>query len=108
MDGSMRPLTLDDLLPLNEFAARRRDLFDAHALYLDRHRRVRIGPQATLLFENRQTLWFRLQDVLRIARLAEPHLIQQQLDLSNRVLPSRDRLQAALLVDIADESRLTE
>src|SRR3954449_13616335 len=101
----MQPLTLDDLLPLEEFSSRRREFFDSHQRYLDRYRRVRIGPRLTLLFENRQTLWFRLQEILRIARLAEPDRVQQELDLYNRLLPERDRLQAALLIDVADETR---
>jgi hypothetical protein len=104
----MNALTLDDLLPLEEFAGRRREFFEAHGRYLDRYRRVRIGPRLTLLFENRQTLWFRVQDILRITRLNEPRRVQQELDLYNRLLPGPERLQAALLIAVADESRLTE
>ena len=103
----MEHLTFDDLLPLEEFAARRREFFAAHLRYLDRHRRVRLGPRATLVFENRQTLWFRVQDVLRIARLADTNLARAELDLYNRLLPDRDRLQAALLISV-DESRLAD
>jgi hypothetical protein len=104
----MRGLTPDDLLPLHEYAGRRREFFDAHCRYLDRYRRVRLGPRVTLLFENRQTLWFRVQEVLRIARLAEPPRVQQELDVYNRLLPNRGRLQAALLLAVPDESRLSE
>ncbi len=103
----MNALTLDDLMPLEEFAGRRREFFEAHARYLDRYRRVRIGPKATLLFTNRQTLWFQVQDVLRVARLSEPGRVQSELDLYNRLLPSRDRLQAALVLNL-DETRLSE
>jgi hypothetical protein len=104
----MDPLTLDDLLPLEEFAARRREFFAAHCRYLDRHRRVRIGPSASLSFENRQTLWFRVQEILRVARLADPVRVGQELDLYNRLLPGVNRLQAALVIDLRDESRLAE
>src|SRR5712691_9716876 len=100
----MRPLTLDDLLPLDEYAGRRREFFESLGRYLDRYRRVRIGPRVTLLFENRQTLWFRVQEVLRIARLAEPVRVQEELNLYNRLLPGRGRLQAALLIEVTDES----
>jgi hypothetical protein len=103
----MKTLTFDDLLPLDEFASRRRELFEAHGRYLDRYRRVRIGSSLTLLFENRQTLWFRLQDILRVARLSEPARVQQELDLYNRLLPRRNRLQAALLLKV-DDTRLSE
>src|SRR5438552_14756914 len=99
----MRPLTLDDILPLEEYAARRREFFESISRYLDRYRRVRIGPRVTLLFENRQTLWFRIQELLRIARLAEPRRVQQELDIYNRMLPARDCLQAVLL--LSEESK---
>jgi hypothetical protein len=104
----MEALTADDLLPLDEYAGRRRELFAAHTRYLDRYRRVRLGPRVTLLFENRQTLWFRVQEVLRIARLTEPALVRDELALFNRLLPRKDQLQAALLVRPADEARLTQ
>lgn len=103
----MKTLTFDDLLPLDEFASRRHEFFEAHGRYLDRYRRVRIGSSLTLLFENRQTLWFRLQEVLRVARLSEPAYVQQELDLYNRLLPRRNRLQAALLLKV-DNTRLSE
>jgi hypothetical protein len=104
----MEALTVDDLLPLEEYAGRRREFFAAHCRYLDRYRRVRIGPKLTLVFENRQTLWFRVQEVLRVARLSEPPRVRQELDSYNRLLPGPGRLQAALLIDIADESHLEE
>lgn len=104
----MRQLTLDDLIPLDEYTTQRREFFESHHRYLDRYRRVRIGPLLTLVFENRQTLWFRVQELLRVARLAEPVQVQQELDVYNRLLPRRDRLQAALLIDLTEETRLTE
>lgn len=99
----MRPLTPDDLLPLEEFAGRRREHFEAHARYVDRYRRVRLGPLLTLVFENRQTLWFRVQEVLRVARLADPQRVREELAVYNRLLPGRGRLQAALLIEAAEE-----
>src|SRR6266576_6329709 len=103
MGWFMRPLTLDDLLPLEEYAGRRREFFESLGRYLDRHRRVRFGPRASLLFENRQTLWFRVQEVLRVARLTDPIRVQRELELYNRLLPGPNRLHAALLVDVNEE-----
>lgn len=104
----MEALTVDDLLPLEEYAGRRREFFAAHLRYLDRYRRVRVGPKLMLVFENRQTLWFRVQEVLRVARLGELARVRQELDVYNRLLPGPGRLQAALLIDVEDESRLEE
>ncbi len=102
----MAPLTLDDLLPLEEYACRRREFFESLGKYLDRYRRVRVGPSVTVLFENRQTLWFRVHEIIRIARLSEAGRLQKELDLYNNLLPNGSTLQAALLIDIADEAKM--
>ena len=108
MDGPMSPLTVDDLLPLEEYASRRKEFFDSHRRYVERCRRVRIGPKLTLIFENRQTLWYRVQEVIRIARLADHREVEQELNLYNRLLPGPDRLQAALLIDVDDATELVK
>ena len=104
----MQPLTIDDLLSLEEYTGRRREYFESHRRYVDRYRRVRVGPRLTLVFENRKTLWFRVQEIIRIARLARVDEIQQELSLYNRLLPAADTLQAALLIEIPDETKLIE
>lgn len=104
----MRPLTLDDLIPLDEFVDRRQEFFESHARYLDRYRRVRIGPSVTLLFENRQTLWFRVQEILRVARLTDGQRVQHELSIYNRLLPGRNCLQAALILELQPQIPATE
>jgi len=104
----MRPLSLDDLMPLGEYAGRRREFRDALQRYLDRYRRVRIGPRVTVLFENRQTLWYRIHEVIRVARLADPRRLQDELELYNRLLPGRDQLQAALLIDMEGDTQQSD
>lgn len=104
----MMGLCPEDLLPLDEYLTRRRELFEAHQRYVDRYRRVRIGPQALLLFENRQTLWFRLHEVMRIARLIEPSRIAQELAVYNTLLPGPGQLHAVLLLDVEEARLLAE
>src|SRR5262245_16109558 len=103
----MRPLLPEDQLPLAEYAARRREFYETHQHYLERRRRVRIGPSVMLVFENRQTTWYRVQETVRIARLTACDMIQRELNLANRLLPGLNRLHASMIVDL-DESRLGE
>jgi hypothetical protein len=93
----VRPLTPDDLLPLAEFCARRAELAEAHRAYCDRYRRVRLGPSLELLFENRQTLWFRAQELLRVMHNEDATIIRTELDACSRLLPRRHRVLAGLL-----------
>lgn len=104
----MKPLTIDDLIPLSEYAARRREFFDTLSKYLDRYRRVRVGPKVTLLFENRQTLWFKVHEIIRIARLSDATRLQRELNYFNQLLPSVAHLQAAMLIEVENESKLLE
>src|SRR5262249_40410867 len=83
----------------DDYGPRRVELFEAQCRYLDRYRRVRVGPAVTVVFENRQTLWFRVQEILRIARLAEPARVEEELAIHSRLLPSQDELHAALILD---------
>ena len=94
----MHPLTLDDMVPLAEYAARRQEFWEAHRNYRNRYRRVAVGPEIVVVFENRQTLWFRVQEILRLARIDETEIVQQQLDWFNRLLPGRDQLHAGLVI----------
>jgi hypothetical protein len=71
---------------------------------LEKYRKIRIGPNWILVFENRQTLWFRVQEVLRITRTTDPKLILNELAIYNRLLPEKDCLQAALIFDPAKTS----
>src|SRR3954453_14574087 len=100
----MAPLTVEDLLPLGGDPPRRREFFDSHRRYVDRYRRVRIGPRLTLIFENRQTLWFRVQEIVRVARLSDRSQVAQELELYNRLLPPGNLLQAALLLDLGEDT----
>jgi uncharacterized protein DUF3501 len=94
----MQPLTADDLLPFDEYVARRAEFVEAHRRYCDQYRRVRVGPGAMFVFENRQTLWFRIQEILRVARMTEPEWIKRELGEINRLLPRRNHLQASLVL----------
>ena len=94
----MHPLTLDDIVPLAEYSAQREEFWEAHKNYRNRYRRLALGPELVVSFENRQTLWFRVQEILRIARIVEPETIQAELDWFNQLLPGRDQLHAGLVV----------
>lgn len=100
----MHPLRTDDLLPLSDYLSRRREFYNAHRRYRDRYRRVRIGPQVALLFENRQTLWFRIQEFQRLARISEGAELQHHLDWFNLLLPQPQKLQAAFVLETDDDA----
>lgn len=94
----MNPLTLDELTAPEYYADQRDEHFAEHYQYIDRCRRVRVGPAVTVVFENRQTLWFRVHELVRVARLTDPARVQAELNWYNRLLPRRNQLQAAMWI----------
>ncbi len=66
--------------------------------HLDRCRRIRVGPALTLVFENQRTLWFRMQELAGCTRHSADDDVRRLNDWYRRLMPSEDRLLAALWV----------
>ncbi len=62
-------------------------------------RRVALGPNLTLLFENRVTLGWQIQEMCRVEHITAPEAVQHELDTYNALLPGREELAATLLVE---------
>lgn len=97
----MQKLTRADLLSLEEYAAQRGS-FRARVLAHKAHRRVALGEHLSLHFEDRLTLQYQVQEMLRIERIFEPAGIQQELDAYNPLVPDGRNLKATLLIEYAD------
>ncbi|MFO0706742.1 MAG: DUF3501 family protein [Nitrospira sp.] len=103
----MKPLVYDDLLPYADYE-RQREAFRAGIIERKRRRRISIGPLITLVFENRETLRFQIQEMIRVERIFDPAKVQEELDVYNAVLPHAGELSATLLIEITDEARMKE
>lgn len=87
-----------DVLAPDDFVDLPDDDADRRFLYLARCRRVYVGPAVTVVFENRETLWFRFQELARVARLSDPGVVTPELAWYAGLLPARGRLTAAVWV----------
>ena len=67
MPAAARKITEADILSDNDYAAQRKAL-RSQAIALKKHRRVEVGPYATFYFENYQTMWLQVQEMLRIEK----------------------------------------
>ena len=94
-------LTRDDLYSLEEYAQRRaafRDQVMAHK----QNRKVHIGPIATLYFEDRLTMQYQIQEMLRAERIFEPEGIQEELDTYNPLIPDGSNWKATFMIEVPD------
>ncbi len=97
----MQKLTHADLMKLEDYA-RERSAFRARVLAHKQHRRVHLGAHFTLIFEDRLTVQYQVQEMLRIERIFEPAAIAEELDTYNPLIPDAANLKATLLVEYDD------
>jgi hypothetical protein len=97
----MRPLELGDLLPTAAWEHVRPAWREALIAY-KKARRVALGPRVTLVFENRETMRWQVQEMARVERLEAPSELQRELDIYNDLVPGDGELAATLLIEITD------
>lgn len=107
MPKTHEKLTLGDIADLRAYE-RERDDFRAHIVALKKRRRVQVGPVVTLVFENRDTVRFQVQEMARAERMLTDEQIQQELDVYNPLIPGPGRLAATLFVELTTEGALRE
>jgi hypothetical protein len=103
----MRKLTIDDISDLRAYE-RERDEFRRHVIALKKRRRVSLGPVTTLLFENRDTIRFQIQEMARIEKLISDEAILGELAAYNPLIPEPGSLSATLFIELTDDAMLRE
>ena len=103
----MKQLLQTDLLSTTEYE-RGREAYRSRIIELKRRRRISLGPLITLIFENRETLRFQIQEMIRVERITDQAKVQEELDVYNALLPAPGELSATLLIEITDEARMKE
>src|SRR4249920_286128 len=97
----MHKLSRADLLSLERYAAERAD-FRARVIAHKRIRNVALGPHVCLLFEDRLTVQYQIQEMLRIERIFEAAGIQGELDAYNPLIPDGSNLKATMQIEYDD------
>ena len=103
----MNLLAPHDLLPAAEYE-QQREQFRSQIIALKQRRRISIGPLITLVFENRETLRFQTQEMIRVEHILESHRVQEELDVYNALMPGCGELSATLLIEITEEDRMKD
>ncbi|HZU06755.1 MAG TPA: DUF3501 family protein [Chloroflexota bacterium] len=101
----MRRLTRADLRSLEDYELVRAE-FRQRIAAVKAPRRVPVGEFIALTFENRDTVLYQVQEMLRAERIFEPHRIQEELDIYNELVPADGELSATLFIEIGEMEEL--
>jgi hypothetical protein len=107
----MEKLTRNDLFSLEQYAEKRPD-FRARVLEHKKNRRVDIGAHLSLYFEDRLTIQYQVQEMLRIEKIFEAEGIEEELSAYNPLIPDGRNLKCTAMLEYADvevrKARLAE
>jgi hypothetical protein len=97
----MALLTRDDLYSLEQYAEQRTQMRDT-VMQHKKNRQLHIGPHATLYFEDRLTMQYQIQEMLRVERIFEADAIQEELDTYNPLVPDGSNWKATFMIEYTD------
>ena len=97
----MKALQRRDLLSLEDYAQRRAD-FRVRVLAHKRHRQVAIGEHGRLYFEDRLTIQYQIQEMLRIEKIFEGREIEEELKAYNPLIPDGHNWKATFMLEYED------
>lgn len=97
----MEKLSSDDLLSLEEYS-RQREQFRRDVMRHKRDRRLELGANATLYFEDRLTMQYQVQEMLRIERIFEQEGIAEELGAYNPLIPDGSNWKATFMIEFTD------
>jgi Protein of unknown function (DUF3501) len=103
----MKQLIQTDLLSMADYE-RQREQFRSQIIALKQRRRISVGPLVTLIFENRETLRFQTQEMIRVEYILDPRKVQDELDVYNALMPEAGELSATLLIELTEQERMKE
>lgn len=100
-------LGLDDIVDQRAYE-RERDAFRDHIIAVKKLRRIGVGPHITVLFENRETIRFQIQEMARAERMLLDEQIQTELDIYNPLIPEPGEVSATLFIELTSKLALMD
>lgn len=103
----MQKLTRDDLYSLEQYAEQRGE-FRSKVLEHKRDRRLNLGTNAALYFEDRLTMQYQVQEMLRIEKIFEADGINEELETYNALIPDGSNWKATFMIEFPEEAERRE
>jgi hypothetical protein len=103
----MKKLALEDIMGIAAYQ-KVRENFRRRIIELKQARRVAVGDKVTLVFENRDTMIFQVQEMVRAENISDLDKIREEIDVYNELIPEPGELSASLFLEIEDQTHLRE
>mgnify|MGYP001342517540 FL=1 len=101
----MKQLSAEKMLNIIEYEKVRSD-YRKDIIDYKKHRRIKIGPNLAIVFENERTLSFQIQEIMRAERIVHDEKIQEEIDIYNSIMPPKNGLSATLFIEVTQEDQI--
>lgn len=101
----MKKVTLDEIMGLERYEQARAECRQ-RIIALKKQRRVSVGDQVTFVFENHDTMWFQIHEMLRAEHISDLDRVREELEVYNALIPEPGELSATMLIEITEESEI--
>jgi len=98
----VKKVELNEILPLAEYE-KIRDHFRARVIQEKKMRRLNVGPHASFVFENHDSVLTQIQEMLRTERITKESSVQHEIDTYNQLIPAANELSITLMIEINDK-----
>src|SRR5918996_6192253 len=103
----MNKIALEDIMGLAAYE-KVREKFRQRIIELKKKRRVSVGDKVSFVFENRDTVIFQIQEMVRAERITDLDKIREEIAVYNELVPNPGELSATLFLEIEDQTHLRE
>ena len=101
----MKSIAADTLMNIIEYE-KVRHRYRQDIIAYKKNRRISLGPNVMLTFENEKTLTFQIQEIMRAERLVHDEQIQEEVDVYNTIMPPENGLSATLFIEVVEEAKI--
>ena len=101
----MKTLSASTLMNIIEYE-KVRHTYRQDIIAYKKNRRISLGPNVMLTFENEKTLTFQIQEIMRAERLVHDEQIQEEVDVYNTIMPPENGLSATLFIEVVEEAKI--
>ena len=101
----MKTLSASTLMNIIEYE-KVRHTYRQDIIAYKKNRRISLGPNVMLTFENEKTLTFQIQEIMRAERLVHDEQIQEEVDVYNTIMPPENGFSATLFIEVVEEAKI--